>query len=226
MELNDLKNAWNKFSSDDAHKHQLGEEAILEMLRNRTTDMIERIDRNIKIGFGLLTLLVLFFILDDFVLTPSLAEGYVVPSWICVIDGINTLFILGTFIYFNQSYRLVQKAYSLNNDLRNVLQSTINILYSYKKLFHVALTILLLVLTISFISGMFIGVELKATEIGSTMVDLSSTPEMVRKIGLGMVILLASISGLFILFRWGFRRLYGNSISKLKETLRELDEIE
>jgi hypothetical protein len=73
---------------------------------------------------------------------------------------------------------------------------------------------------------MFIGVELKANEIGSSMIDLLSSPEMVRKIGLGMVILLASVSGLFILFRWGFRKLYGNYISKLKETLQELDEIE
>ena len=226
MELNELKTAWNKFSSKDANKHQLGEEAILNMLKKRTKNLIERIDRNIKIGFGVLILLSLFFIFDDFFLTPSLAKGIEIPFWILVIDGINTVFILGTFIYFSLSYQSVKKTYSYNNDLRNVLQSIIKILYTYQRLFYVALAILLLVLSVNFVTGLFGGVEMKADELGANMFDLGSSPQMIGTIILGMMILLAFISGLFFLFHWGFRKLYGNYISELKETLQELDEME
>lgn len=227
MELKDLKNAWNKFSSDDANKHRLGEKAILEMLRNRTTDMIERIDRNIKIGFGVLILLILFFILDDFVFTPRLASASeFVPAWVPIMGGVGILFISGTFVYFWLNYRSTKRMYSLDKNLRNVLQSIIHILNFYQRLFYIALALLLLVLSVSFVSGMFAGIELKAREIGSSVVDLGSSPEMIREIILGSILLVVSIGGLFLLFRWGFRRLYGNYIFKLKETLQELDEIE
>lgn len=226
MELKDLKKAWNQFSSKDANKHELEEGAIDEMLKNRTKNLIERIDRNIKIGFGLLLLLGLFFIMDDFFLSPGLADGVEIPGWIMIIDGISALFILGTFLYFSIRYHSIKKSYSLSNNLRNVLQSIINILFTSRKLFYSALAILLLVLSISFVTGLFRGVELKANELGADMMDLGSSPQMIRTIIFGMLILLVFISGLFILFRWGFRKLYGNYISQLKETLQELDEIE
>ena len=40
-----------------------------------------------------------------------------------------------------------------------------------------------------------------------------------------IVMLLISLT-IFILFRWGFRRLYGNYIHKLKATLKELQGID
>ena len=226
MELKDFKVAWNKFSSRDASEHQLAEEAIYDMLKKRTKNLIERIDRNIKIGYGVLTCLTLFFILDDFFFTPYMAQGIEIPSWILIIDGISTLFIMGTFLFFSRSYRLEKRTYSHSNDLRNVLQAIIRILNFYHRLFFMAFVILLFVLSVSFITGLFVGIELKAVEIGSNVIDLSSSPPMVRTILLGIVFLLAFITGFFILFRWGFRKLYGNYISKLKETLQELDEIE
>ena len=226
MELKELKKAWSKYSSSDASKHQLGEEAIFDMLKNRTKNLIERIDRNIKIGVGILILMTLFFILDDFFLSPSLADGIKIPLWVMIIDGISTLFILVTFFYFNISYRKIKKDYSHSNDLRNVLQSIIRILYFYRRLFYMALALLLFVLSFSFVTGLFGGVELKADELGATFKDLSSSSPMIQRFALGIVLLLATISGVFFLFRWGFRKLYGNYISKLKETLHELDEIE
>ena len=40
-----------------------------------------------------------------------------------------------------------------------------------------------------------------------------------------LVILIISVGAIFIFLRWGFRRLYGNYIQKLKLTLNELKEI-
>lgn len=226
MELKDLKKAWNTYSSSDANRHQLGEDAIYDMLKKRTRNLIERIDRNIKIGVGILIILTLFFVLDDFFLTPFLAEGIQIPVWVMVIDGISLLFILVTFFYFNLSYRKIKKDYSHSNDLRNVLQSTIHILYFYRRLFYMALFLFLFVFTVSLVSGLLGGVELKAEELGATISYVSSSPIIIQRIILGVVILIVVGAGLFFLFRWGFRKLYGNYISKLKDTLQELDEIE
>ncbi len=227
MELNDLKSAWDKFSSDDANKHQLGEDAILEMLKKRTKNMIERIDRNIRIGFVALLLIALFFVLDNLLLTPFIAKGrgFEVPKWIFVTDVINTLFILGTFIYFSIRYSSVKKSYSQSSDLKNVLGGIIRILNSYRRIFYLALAMMLLVLGVSFVTGMFSGFELAAHNQGGEVQDLNEM-QVAKTIGIGILILFAFTIGLFLLFRWGFRRLYGNYIQKLKDTLNELDEIE
>ncbi|MHA7110980.1 hypothetical protein ACRTDU_12690 [Sunxiuqinia elliptica] len=227
MELKDLKSAWSKFSSSDANRHQLGEEAIYDLLRKRTKSLMERIDRNIKIGFGVLLLLTLFFGLDDYLFTPLATSDYEsTPLWIQLMEWSGILFIVGSFIYFWISYRSATKDYSQSNDLSRVLNSMIRILYAYQRLFFLALGILLLVLSISFVTGMVMGVELKAIELGTDVGEVGSSPRMVRSILIGIAGLLVIISLLFVAFRWGFRKLYGNYISKLKDTRKELDEIE
>ncbi|WP_339734298.1 hypothetical protein [uncultured Sunxiuqinia sp.] len=227
MELKDLKSAWNKFSSDDANKHQLGEEAIYDLLKKRTRNLIERIDRNIKIGFAVLIALSLLFVLDVFLFTPRMVGGYEpAPGWIQWMEGLGVLFIAGSFVYFWLGYRTATKDYSQSNDLAKVLRAIVRILYVYRKLFYLALGILLLIMGISFVTGLYSGVDLKAHELGATLTDVSSAPEMIKTIILGMVIFLVFIAALFVFFRWGFRKLYGNYISKLKETLKELDEID
>ena len=228
MELKDLKSAWDKFSSNDANKHQLGEDAILDMLKKRTKNMIERIDRNIKIGFGILLLISLLFILDNLLLTPFIADkdkGIEVPTWVFITDAINTIFILGTFIYFNLRYRAVRRSYSHTSDLKNVLVGIVRILNSYRKLFYLALTILLLVLGVSFVTGMFTGFEVAAHSQGGDVQDLD-VMQVAKTVAIGILILFAFTIGLFLFFRWGFQKLYGNYIQKLKDTLQELDEIE
>jgi hypothetical protein len=81
-------------------------------------------------------------------------------------------------------------------------------------------------MSVSFVTGLYSGVDLKAHELGTTLADVGSSPEMIKRIVLGIVILLVFIAALFVLFSWGFRKLYGNYIFKLKETLKELNEIE
>jgi hypothetical protein len=227
MELKDLKSAWDKFSSTDANRRQLGEDAIMDMLKKRTKNMIERIDRNIKIGFGFIIFLTLFFVVDDLFVTPYLTKGQQIdiPAWIIITDAISTIFILGTFLYFIYRYKQVKRGYSQSHDLRRVLEGIINILKTYRKLFNVAIAILLLVLGLSFVTGMFYGFEVAARNQGGVVQDLVVS-EVASTIAVGIIILIAFTSLLIILFRWGCRRLYGNYIQKLKNTLQELDEIE
>ena len=227
MELKDLKSAWDKFSSTDANRRQLGEDAIMDMLKKRTKNMIERIDRNIKIGLGIIIFITLFFVFDNVVLTPYLTKGQQVevPVWIIITDAINSIFILGTFLFFIYRYKQVKRGYSQSHDLRRVLEGIINILKTYRKLFNFAIAILLLVLGVSFVTGMFYGFEVAARNQGGEVQDLVVS-EVASTIAVGLIVLIAFTSLLIILFRWGFRRLYGNYIQKLKDTLNELDEIE
>ena len=140
------------------------------------------------------------------------------------IDGLNTLFILGTFVYFSLKYYTIKRTYSQSNNLRQVLQSIIRILHSYRKLFYMALAILLLVLSVGFITGMFIGVEMAAQRNGGTIENLDQA-QLVRQMITGLLMLFALVTVLFFLFRMGFRKLFGNYISKLESTLKELEEI-
>ena len=63
MELKDLKKTWKQLAS----KKEWDEDQIRKMLQHRTGNLIDRIDRNVRIGFIVLFILVVLFVLDDFV---------------------------------------------------------------------------------------------------------------------------------------------------------------
>lgn len=221
MKLQDLRSAWDQYSSTDASRHRLNESDLQNMLRKRTLGLIERIDRNIRIGFIVFIVLSLFFILDDFVISPLLAEGIHIPFWIILINGLSILIIMGSFVYFSVSYSYAKKDYSYSKDLRHVLQAIIRIINTYRRLFYGALGILLLVNCINFFTGLFAGIEVAASRYHIAIEDLDHT-QLVRKMVIGMMILIALLAVLFFFFRWGFSKLYGRYIDQLDETLREL----
>jgi heme/copper-type cytochrome/quinol oxidase subunit 2 len=76
----------------------------------------------------------------------------------------------------------------------------------------------LLVIVISAVAGLFGNPDVQSEAMWAErnqLVLLSS-----------LAILLAIVTGIFLVFHWGFRRLYGRYIRQLKNTLGELDEIE
>jgi hypothetical protein len=76
-----------------------------------------------------------------------------------------------------------------------------------------------------FVTGMYKGLQAGIQEQGLLFSDVPPNKLiMVISIGLGILILI--VGGIFLLLRWGFRRLYGNYITKLKLTLKELQEID
>lgn len=79
MELRDLKQTWDKMSVGK----ELDENQLKGMLSKRTKSLIERIERNIKIGFFVLFILILFVVLDDYILSPMLMENVIsIPGWV------------------------------------------------------------------------------------------------------------------------------------------------
>jgi len=225
MKLKDLKKAWNSVSSEK----ELDEGQIREMLRKRTSNLIERIDRNIKIGFVLLFALILLFILDDFVFSPqildSMENGITIPGWLLLINIFSYALILITFVYFVFQYYNAKKTCDVNCDLRETLQKIIKILLLYQRLFYLALITFSVAVAISFMSGMFMGMEASAADSGMLVSEIPFNQMLIVFIT-GLVVLSLLVGGIFLFMRWGFRKLYGNYIHKLKLTLNELNEVD
>ncbi len=223
MELTDLKNTWNKLSSN----RELNEEQLKAMLSKRTKNIIERVERNIKIGFVILFAIMLIIALDEFIVTPIIMEkvNIIVPDWILFIGIFSNTLIFTTFIYFAIKYYLVKKSCDAICDLKETLRKIIDTLKLYQRLFYLALITLTFTMTLGFISGLY---QESVSELESREIPFSEIQfdQLFLQIVIGLVFLIITVGGIFIFLRWGFRRLYGNYFHKLKQTLKELNEIE
>ena len=225
MELKELKETWSRVSSG----RELDEDQIREMLRHRTGNLIDRINRNVRIGFVVLFALVVLFILDDFILTPliiSKSQTMVeMPQWLVFLSIFSNILIFTTFIYFVVKYYRVRRICNISCNLKETLLRIIETLLLYQRLFYLTLFIFALAMALQFISGMHTGM---AFDMENQGIQLSEIPvgKWFLITGIGLLVLVLTVGGIYLLLRWGFRRLYGNYIDKLKATLHELNEIE
>jgi amino acid transporter len=224
MDLENLKKAWEKLPTEK----QLDEEQLSKMLGKHTKSLIDRIDRNIKIGLMVLFVLILIFALDDFLLSPmmleSINENITVPGWLLFLSVFSNALILTTFIYFVIKYYKVKKACDTVCDLKETLKKIIGTLEIYQTMFYLALVTLLVTIGLGFITGMYTGFSDKVKQLGIPISEVN-TEGLIAGILIGLVILVILVGGVFLFLRWGFRKLYGNYIHELKLTLKELEEI-
>lgn len=225
MDLNDLKKTWNKLPNGQ----ELDEGQLQNMLGKRTKSLIDRIDRNIKIGFVVLLGLILLFSFDDFWFSPETINEYYtampIPRWVIFLAVFGNVLIFTTFIYFVIKYYLVKKKCDVVCNLRDTLKQIIGTLELYQRLFYLALAAILLAIVSAFLSGIFEGLSHNAEVQGMHISDIE-TSQLLLVILISIVIIGALGGGIFLFLRWGFRKLYGNYIKKLKLTLKELQEIE
>jgi amino acid transporter len=225
MDLEYLKKTWEKLPSEKL----LDEDQLKQMLGKRTKSLIDRIDRNIKIGLLVLFVLILIFALDDFLLSPlmleSLNENISVPGWLLFLGVFSNALILTTFIYFVIKYYKVRKACDTVCDLKETLKKIIGTLEIYKTMFYLALVTLLVAIGLGFVTGMYTGFSDKVKQLGIPISQVE-TGGIIGTVLIGLVILVILVGGIFVFLRWGFRKLYGNYLQKLKLTLQELQEIE
>ena len=222
MELTDLKKTWDKLSSN----RELNEDQLKTMLGKRTKNIIERVERNIKIGFVILFAIILIIALDEFIVTPIMMEkvNLIAPDWILFLGIFNNTLIFTTFIYFAIKYYLVKKSCDKTCDLKDTLLKIIDTLKLYQRLFYLALITLTFTMTLGFITGLY---QESVSELESNGISFSEIQfdQLFLEIVIGLVFLIVTVGGIFIFLRWGFRRLYGNYFLKLKQTLKELNEI-
>jgi len=225
MDLENLKKTWEKLPSEE----QLDEDQLRKMLGKQTKSLIDRIDRNIKIGMVILFVLILIFALDDFLLSPmmikSLNENISVPGWLLFLGVFSNALIFTTFIYFAIKYYKVKKACDTVCDLKETLKKIIGTLEIYQTMFFLALVTLLVAIGLGFITGMYTGFSDKVKQLGIPITEVE-TGGLIATILIGLIVLVILVGGIFLFLRWGFRKLYGNYINELKLTLRELEEID
>ncbi|MEE4284808.1 MAG: hypothetical protein V2I31_01630 [Mariniphaga sp.] len=225
MELQDLKRTWDQLSS----RKELDENQLREMLRKKTGNLIDRIDRNIRIGFVVLFALIVLFILDDFVLAPMLIKevgtDIEIPRWLVFLSIFSNTLIITTFIYFVVKYYRVKRSCDISSNLKETLTKIIGTLRIYQRLFYLALLILTISMILQFVSGLFSGVHEGLEQSEILMADVPFGKWLLVAV-VGLIVLIVTVGGIYFLLRWGFHRLYGNYISKLKQNLRELNEID
>jgi hypothetical protein len=225
MDLKNLKKTWQQLPSGK----ELDEGQIREILHRRTGNLLDRIDRNVRIGFVILFVLIILFLFDDFILVPMLIQGMEadveIPGWLFFMSIFANSLILGTFLYFGIHYYRVKKKCDIACNMRQTLIKIIETLRIYKRLFYLALIIFTLSMIFQFITGYYSGVTWDLQNQGIPLTDVP-VKKLLIAIAVGILVLGVSAGGIYLLMRWGFRRLYGKYISKLKQTLQELDEIE
>lgn len=224
MDLKDLKKTWDKLASNK----ELDEDQIRNMLGKRTKNLIERIERNIRVGFFILFTVILIFVLNDFLLSPQLVKNMdaeiKLPLWLQILSVFGDLIIIFTFLFFVVRYYKVKRSCDTSCELKDTLVKIIATLNLYQKLFYISIFIILISFSINFIAGVYAGV-LYRTQLEGIQISEIELGDLTTTVFMTLFFLLVITIGLYVFFHWGFRRLYGNYISKLKHTLKELEEI-
>jgi hypothetical protein len=224
MELKDLKSAWDTYSSQEVDKHRLGKENINELLKKQTKTLVDRIDRNIRIGMAVILVFIAYVIVDDIYLSKLiLTEPIKYPSWMIPMDIFSNVIIVTTYLFFVWRYFRIKRSFSPDTQLKDLLNGILNTLKMYQRLFYLAVVILLINMVVSFAAGLYQGVKYKVGSVSGGMEHLA-TSKILIIIGVGLAILIPLIAVTFFVLRWGFNRLYGRYLVRLNETLQELDE--
>lgn len=223
MDLNDLKKTWAKMPVGK----ELDETQLHEMLGGRTKSLIERIDRNIKIGFVLLFGFMILVLLDGVFssyMMKKFESDLIIPKWVVYIDVFSELLIFSTFIYFAIKYTLVKRKCDISCNLKETLKRIIDTLNIYQRLFYFALFAFLVTGIIEFVTGLQQGFDAGLQREGIQFSDIETSKLIIAGV-ISLVILILFVGGIFLLLHWGFRKLYGNYILKLRDTLFELEEL-
>lgn len=226
MELKDLKSAWDTYSSQEVDKHRLGKENIHGLLKNRTKSLMDRIDRNIRIGMIILLVFIGYVLADDFFFSKILITAPIeYPGWLVPIDVFTNVLIITTYLFFVLRYFRIKRNFSADTQLKDLLSGILETLKTYRRMFYMAVIILMINIIISFTAGIYQGVKFKADTAPEGIINLSFGKIMIL-IGVGLAVLIPLISLIFFLLHRGFNNLYGRYLSNLNETLRELEESE
>jgi hypothetical protein len=230
MELKDLKSAWDTYSSQEMDKHRLGKESIHELLKKRTQSLVDRIDRNMRIGMGVLGIYITYLILDYLFLSAYFSKIIIhevveYPKWLEPLDVFSTALIITTYLFFVIRYLKIKRSFSIHLQLKDLLIGIQETLKTYRRMFYLAVVILLINIIVSFIAGIYQGLKFKADAISDGIINLT-TSQTLKIVGISLLIIIPMVAFSFFVLRWGFNKLYGQYLNKLNETLEELDESE
>lgn len=230
MELKDLKSAWDTYSSQEMDKHRLGKESIHELLKNRTQSLVDRIDRNIRIGLAVVLIFIAYVLIDSFFLADYLSKIIVnrvveYPQWLAPIDFFSVVLIVTTYLFFVIRYVKIKRGLSIHVQLKDLLLGIRETLKTYQRMFYLAVVVLLINMVVGFIAGFYEGLKIQADAVSGGIINMTTT-QILKIVGIILLSITLVVAFLFFILRGGFNKLYGQYLNKLDETLEELDESE
>lgn len=230
MELDDLKSAWNKISSENEKNRKLSEEELRIILKKRTVDISDKIRRNIRIGIGIVLGWVSLGFAIDFILTPimetKLNKPYLTEElmfWSFLLEAFNYVLIFSAIIIFWFRYNKLEKENIDVSNLKSKLKGLISVLDSYRRMFYFVMGILIVYVAVSFSSGFFMEYNYQVNNSSFDLHNLKFTSWLVI-IATFSITLGIFIGVYYLLFNLFFKRLYGRYLKQLKLTLKELEE--
>ncbi len=174
MDLKDLKSAWDAYSSQEVDKHRLGKENLHDLLKKRSKTIVDRIDRNIRIGMVILLAFIAYVIIDDLFLSKLLiSEPIEYPFWMIPMDIFSNVLIVTTYLFFVLRYFRIKRSFSPDTQLKDLLKGMLDTLKTYRRLFYLAVIILLINMIVSFASGLYQGVKYKADLVSGGMGNMA-----------------------------------------------------
>ena len=219
MELNELKKAWGKVSEAKDQSHLVKREDLLLMLQRKSSGIISKLERNVRIGFWLLGIFMLLTIADQYF--PSyLNKQTPTPLAVKIISILVNVIMMLTFIqFFCRYYKLNIKSLADNN-IHVALHKVVQLLDTFKREFYLALIILSCAEGLGFVLGVWEGIR-----VNSGLENLSFL-KLFLIILIIVLVMSAIIALIFYLFHKGFNSLYGKYRQQLIATLNELEETE
>ena len=225
MELNEFKKAWQQASIEKVQGKELDAATINELLHRRSTGILSRLDRSVKIGIFFLGLFFLFTLADqllpaDLLFPSRWKTNLEVPRWINLLEWVVNFIVMLSILLFVIRYRRLQLQTLANQDLKGAIQKVLKLLDTFKKEFYLAVTILISGAGLGFLTGADKGFEsIRISQTPSTMAILI--------VVISMLILLGLLAGsIFYIFHKGFNLLFGKYRDQLIQSLNELQENE
>lgn len=227
MDIENLKSAWQKYSSTNDNKIIVPED-VEKMLNKRTLGITEKIRRNIIVGLAIVLVWIGANIVVSIFTSPFLDKyfdkGYVETEFFTftfIFELIIYVAIIASIVVFWKRYNKIEKQYQ-NNGLKQKITRLISILNSYRKLFYLITIVVLIYIFVAFTSGFILGYTYETAQLqGEQSMQAAEWIFIVPIfiISAGLIILIY-----YFLFNLFFKRLYGKYLVQLKETLAELDE--
>jgi len=170
---------------------------------------------------GVLLLFIVYVVIDSLFLSelPKVIAHQAIeyPKWLIPIDVFSTTLIITTYLFFILRYLKIKRSFSIQLQLKDLLLGIQETLKTYRRMFYLAVVILLINIIASFTAGVYQGLRL---------IENLTTSKILSTIGISLLVIVLMVGVSFFVLRWGFNKLYGRYLVSLNETLRELDESE
>ncbi|HWB94301.1 MAG TPA: hypothetical protein VG605_20750 [Puia sp.] len=206
MELDDLKTIWKEQDLLSGTGHEPAGQ-LARLLRERSRGPIERMRHNLRIE----SLLLILTYIPTIIGYLTMFHG---SLWIIAV--VFSLILIFYGVYFYMKSRLLKKMQCVTCEVRSNLARQVRVLGKYLRLYLWSGTLLLLI-------ALVIAYEvLKYTrdQVSHRVTPYWWIPPVFLLVLLGLFAV-----GSYFLNRWYANKLYGRHIKKLKELLREMDEV-